>query len=144
MINDENAKRIIDACPSLFASMRHEEDGATILPIHFGFECGNGWTDLLVELCERIQKQLNTMPKDIAEEFVAIQVKEKYGTLRFYLSHYDETVESFISEAEKKSSTVCQECGKQGKLRGKVWYYTACDEHTRPCDLEDANCEKLP
>lgn len=135
-MNDENSQRIIEACPSLFSTMNE--------PICFYFECGDGWTDLLVELCQNIQKYLSTLPRDCAEDFVALQVKEKYGTLRFYLSSHDEQIELYIQDAEKRSASTCEQCGKPGKNRGQMWLYTACDEHTRPEDLGSVSESELP
>lgn len=133
-MNDENTTRIITACPSLFSTMNEQvdamEQGRYFTPIAFGFECGDGWAEILVELCEKIQARLKDLPKEVAEDLVALQVKEKYGTLRFYLSSHDDVIESFIKEAEEKSAHTCETCGKTGKLRGKFWYYAACDEHT--------------
>lgn len=146
-MNDENTKRIIEACPSLYESMEEERDKMVTQPFHpiaFGFECGDGWADLLVELSQNIQKCLNTLPRDCVEDIVALQVKEKYGTLRFYLSCYDETIELYIRDAEKKSAKTCEQCGKPGKGRGSVWFYTACDEHTRKEDLNPLPESEMP
>lgn len=134
-MNEQNTKRIIEACPSLFESMDFHNE-SVVFPISFYFECHDGWADLLVELCENIQKHLNTMPKDMVRELVALQVKEKYGTLRFYISGYDETLDKLIVDAEEKSATICEMCGKPGKVRGSLWLYTACDEHTQENDLK--------
>lgn len=139
-MNDENTKKIINACPSLFSTMLDEQDnftqGTFFTPITFGFECGDGWANLLIEVCENIQKYLKTLPQEIANDIVALQVKEKYGTLRFYMSCYDEQIEAHIKNAEKKSSCICEQCGAPGKLRGKFWLYTACDQHTKKEDLD--------
>jgi hypothetical protein len=137
-MNTKNTERIINACPSLFASM-NTGDGDHFYPINFGFECGDGWADILVELCQKIEQYLKTMPKEHADLFVALQVKEKFGTLRFYVSQYDESIEALIVDAEKKSARVCEQCGKPGTLRGHAWFYTACDEHTHEIDLVDEN-----
>lgn len=131
-MNEENTRRIIAACPSLFDSMQEERDKIGTEPFHpiaFGFECGDGWADLLVELCEKIQVRLNQLTPDVAKEIVALQVKEKYGTLRFYLSCYDEVIDEFIREAERKSACTCEQCGNPGRVRGSFWCYAACDEH---------------
>lgn len=137
-MNDENTRRIIQACPSLFQTIHDEQenmlDGKVFSPIAFCFECGDGWVELLVDLCEKIQVRLNEMGSE-SKEIVALQVKEKYGTLRFYLSTYDEAIEAFIKEAERKSSCICEQCGRPGSVRGKFWLYTACVEHTREEDL---------
>lgn len=58
----------------------------------------------------------------------ATQVKEKFGSMRYYLSATDQMYE-LAREAEAKSATICEECGKPGSLRGIGWYNTLCDEH---------------
>lgn len=146
-MNGENTRRIIAACPSIFDSMQEERDKMGIEPFHpiaFGFECGDGWADLLVELCEKIQSRLNTFEPQVASEIVALQVKEKYGTLRFYISAYDDTIGGYIREAEKKSAVTCERCGKVGSVRGSVWLYAACDEHTREQDLNPLPESEMP
>jgi hypothetical protein len=63
------------------------------------------------------------------------QVKEKFGTLRYYCSGNDR-IYRFIHLAEILSSAICETCGKPGKLYTNGWWYTACKEHVRPEDLE--------
>lgn len=134
-MNTENTKKIIDACPSLFLDIETQRDnwekGIIFTPIAFGFECGDGWTDLLVELCSKIQSHLKTIPEEEAKNIVAVQVKEKYGTLRFYLSCEDDAISDFIRDATIKSSMTCETCGKPGKVLGESWLYCACPEHSR-------------
>ena len=56
----------------------------------------------------------------------ATQVKEKFGTLRFYAPGND-LIFGWIVEAEKESETTCEDCGKKGKLREDLgWYLTLC------------------
>lgn len=56
------------------------------------------------------------------------QIKEKYGTLRWYMTSYLPEIEEIISEAEKQSETTCEVCGKPGSLRTDGWLKTLCDE----------------
>lgn len=56
----------------------------------------------------------------------ASQVKEKFGTLRFYMTAETKEMRPIIEEAERKSAVTCEQCGKKGKLRGNGWLYTAC------------------
>jgi hypothetical protein len=56
----------------------------------------------------------------------ASQVKEKYGTLRFYMTYETDEMAEIIAAAEHKSGKTCEECGKPGTLRGHGWYYTRC------------------
>jgi hypothetical protein len=58
----------------------------------------------------------------------ASQVKEKLGGMRFYLTYYNEELESIISEAQKKSYTICECCGAEGKLTYDGWCKTLCDK----------------
>lgn len=60
----------------------------------------------------------------------AVQIKEKFGTLRFYTNTSDRYIDGLISMAESMSSITCETCGKPGHLRGGGWVYAACDEHT--------------
>jgi hypothetical protein len=60
---------------------------------------------------------------------VAVQVKEKFGGLRFYVQaatskHYD-----YISFAESMSYRTCEECGAPGKTYTDGWHMTLCDIH---------------
>jgi len=69
----------------------------------------------------------------------ASQIKEKFGTLRFYLTCGTDKMHEYASMAEEMSSNRCEQCGKYGKLRGNGWLYTACDEHTKEQDKVEEN-----
>jgi hypothetical protein len=75
--------------------------------------------------------------KEPIPQVIAVQVKEKFGTLRFYVDGGNEATYAMISMAESMSARTCEKCGAPGKLRGKTWLYTACDEHTEECDKFD-------
>ena len=74
-----------------------------------------------------------------AEQMVptVVQVKEKFGSLRFYINGGTEEHYNYIRFAEHLSARTCETCGAPGKMRGQGWYYTACDEHTEEGDLHD-------
>lgn len=99
----------------------------------FDFECGDGWFDLLKELIERLKAILedrnNRIDPDEDFPMVVNQVKEKYGTLRFYMSCSTDRMDDAIEEAEKKSANTCENCGKPGTLGQKNhWYMVRCEE----------------
>lgn len=103
----------------------------------WGFECSDGWEPLIREASEKLEPLIEQYIKDNPEDEhppTSSQVKEKYGTLRWYMAFSTEDMDKIISEAEDKSETTCEICGKSGKLRGKGWYYTACSEHTKDND----------
>jgi len=92
------------------------------------FDCNDGWYDILLELSEGIKKLIEEGKED--KDFFVIQVKEKYGTLRYYTSSYrSEELEELIDKAEEKSAVTCELCGKPGELRDiGHWYTTMCTE----------------
>jgi len=92
-------------------------------------EVGNGWCQLLDNLCEHIQSYIDNNKHLNIEQLEATQVKEKFGTLRFYSSGGNEYIRGFISHAEWLSSSTCELCGdtKTAKLRGNAWLTTQCD-----------------
>lgn len=93
-------------------------------------------------IAKTIQQSLEQGERQVPPEIpqvVAVQVKEKFGTLRFYYDGGDEYIHGLASMAEWVSSVTCEECGERGKLRGSGWVYTACDKHTRPEDLIKEN-----
>jgi hypothetical protein len=85
------------------------------------FECGKGWADIILELSESIEAILDRNPD--LQEIYAVQVKEKYGTLHFYLSTYTEEIDDLIQTAEALSSITCECCGK---MKDKRWLEVRC------------------
>lgn len=82
----------------------------------FGIECGVGWKTLyepLILLCKR-------------EKVEILQIKEKFGTLRFYVGAAPEHVHVAIDDAESRSAETCELCGAPGKLCGDYWMMTRC------------------
>ena len=87
---------------------------------------GKGWAPLI----NRVFDKLETIKGSIK----IVQVKEKWGGLRIYTDYSNKELDKVIYDAEKESLEICEVCGKPGKLRGKTWYYTSCDEHIKPGD----------
>lgn len=54
------------------------------------------------------------------------QVKEKFGTLRFYCGG-TEAIDKYIHMAERLSAITCESCGKPGKAYDSGWIRTLCD-----------------
>ena len=69
---------------------------------------------------------------------VAMQVKEKYGTLRFYVNGATDAQYNYIDFAELMSGRTCEECGKPGQTYYMGWHRTLCDEHADENYGEDA------
>jgi len=118
--------------PNLYAD-RNGDMKSTLMC--WGFECQDGWEPLIRELSEKLEKLIVEYKKEYpsAEHSPrAMQVKEKYGTLRFYMTTSTAEMESLIDEAESKSAKTCEDCGAIGKLRGGGWLRTLCNK----CETE--------
>lgn len=86
------------------------------------FSVGNGWLGILENTIKELIK--------LGWDKQIIQVKEKFGGLRFYVSNLPEKGINIIIEAEKESYETCEVCGEPGKQHLiKGWYHTLCEEH---------------
>lgn len=142
--------------PKIF---RQKDDDMTSTCMCWGFECGNGWYNIIDTLCLHIQNLIDRPAEEIAryegliskgdlsedivqfyknkieeekgkliDQIEATQVKEKYGSLRFYTNIFNEDVEALISFAESLSEVTCEKCGSFGKPNEKGWIVTLCDK----------------
>ena len=104
--------------------------------MHWGMECGDGWYDLLDKLLAKLDYLFSVSGVQV----IADQIKEKYGTLRFYYHEVGganspvvhDIIENVITMAENMSERVCENTGKDGVLctRGG-WYKTLSYEEAR-------------
>jgi len=115
-----------------------------------------GWHPPLMRLCAGIDALLTDQE---AEQCEVMQIKEKFGGLRFYvrlgqaerismdISSPDgervrlealcvdaepdtlARIHLLIREAEAEAARTCEDCGELGKLRRDSWSRTLCDGH---------------
>jgi len=95
----------------------------------WGFDVGDGWHALIRRASEKLEALILKLPEDQRAEVCASQVKEKYGTLRYYLTSETEEMSAIVREAEQASAITCEDCGAPGTLRRGGWWRTVCD----PC-----------
>jgi hypothetical protein len=87
---------------------------------------GKGWHDLLCDLTDKLFY--------LGWDGGLDQVKEKFGTLRFYWRNNitdpmkSKIAEDLASYTECKSGWTCESCGGFGKTRGDGWVHTMCDK----------------
>ena len=136
-MDETKQRRLQSRFPMLYRDL-----GMNDTSLLYGLCVGDGWFDLLWKLSEDLEK--------LDPALVANQVKEKFGTLRFYLAQSDlemchetgdvfslapqskgERVRERIRLAEKQSAGTCEKCGAPGKLHREGYWHVAC-----------ANCEK--
>lgn len=63
----------------------------------------------------------------------AVQVKEKYGTLRFYTNYYDPVIDQLVMMAELMTTRICSRCGSaQDIIETTGWISFTCS-HCLQC-----------
>lgn len=115
----------------------------------WGFDCGDGWYQVLDSLCANIQHHIDWSHKnhewdlkwnkehpedqrsvrEIIPQVVATQVKEKFGGLRFYYNGGDDAIDGMVRMAESWAGHTCEICGNPGKSNNEGWISTLCDKH---------------
>ena len=176
-MRDELDSLLCKTYPKMFVE-RHKPMQETCMC--WGFECGDGWFNIIDQLCSNIQhyidwternykrdveyntavteakngntagleeyfKDMYRIDDRIAEaidgplrevkepptQVVVNQVKEKFGTLRFYYTGGDDQIRGMVSMAESMSGVTCEECGAPGTTGGRGWISTLCDVHRK-------------
>lgn len=133
---------------------RDRHASATSTCMVWGFSCGDGWFNIINTLSADLSypyehaksryefmveqnKPADTiavakleMDRLLENHPLAVQVKEKFGTLRFYADNISPDQDKYIAFFENMSARTCEVCGKRGKLRTGGWLRTLCGEHT--------------
>jgi hypothetical protein len=116
-------EKLVEKYPEIFAD-RHGDKRETLMC--WGFACGDGWYWLIDRLCSSLQwdTDMNGEP-----QVVAVQVKEKFGVLCFYVKTATPEQHSMIRFAESLSAHICEDCGtteNMGKTSG--WLKNICED----------------
>ena len=122
LMTPEHDAVLCAAFPSLFR-LRHaspQESG-----MGRGFECGDGWYELLLGLCAEVERHAAAAGIDP----VVVQVKEKFGELRVYVDGGDDAVERLVDQAVGRSHGICACCGGPGTRRDDSFRSARCAEH---------------
>jgi len=109
--------------------------------MHWGFQCDDGWYDLIYNLSDCVQRYIDYNQKynpDIQQVEVTC-VKEKFGGLCWYVINSNEYIRGIILFANHMSLKTCEKCGSQGKLRikDKCLYKTVCDKCAQELRFDD-------
>lgn len=119
--------KLVKAFPNLYRD-RYSNMQSTAMC--WGFECGEGWFQLIWDLSEKLESLIIKFKEENPDcEFLpaAVQVKEKFGGLRFYMTSATDEMYELISEAESKAEQTCERCGAPGTANSDGWITTLCD-----------------
>lgn len=123
-MNDFNSSRLLSTYPLLYRKLRE-----------FGFECGDGWFDLIWQLSADIESaaHLKNIPETL-EAWPAVTIlKQKFGSLRLSFSEevaLSEDICSLVDKACEHSRRTCESCGAPANMcpspRPGGWVRTLC------------------
>ena len=116
-------EKLVEKYPKIFAD-RHGDKMKTAMC--WGFACGDGWYWLFDKLCSQLQWNID---KNGQPQVVASQVKEKFGTLNFYVQSATPEQHAQISFAESLSADICESCGTTENMgRTSGWLRNICED----------------
>jgi len=135
--------------PKLYTECGEEQPFAL-----FGFECNDGWFRLILWLSTYIQDyidQHNRWAEKYPDQYKPIpqvkvaQVKEKFGTLRYYYSGGDDKIGAVVQFAEYLSSNICETTGKTDNVgrNTKGWIKTHHKDLSKSKDFIPVDDEEL-
>ncbi len=139
----ENTLKLYDVFPRLYRG-RVKSAQASLMSI--GFDCGDGWFDLIWTLSQQIEdaaRRVGLKPQS-NEWPETTQVKQKMGMLRFYLDNPTEAMTKLIDKAEERSAKTCEICGNLGSTSKSFLVKTLCDKHEKEKLLESFIVRKMP
>ena len=133
-MSPENDKKLCEKYPKIFA-----QRGGSMLEtcMFWGLAVGDGWYDLIDSLCLCLQHHADNAPLGTKPETygwsedaqaVAAQVKEKFGSLRFYTDGGDAVTYGMIQLAEVLSARICEDCGNKATVRTKGYIRNLCGD----------------
>jgi len=158
--NGSSDPRVVDAVNRLCGDLVHSqekrrEDIEARYPRVFGggtdspdksvgtvyWEFGYGWDSLIENLAAAIDREIERDPS-LAEgdtPFQILQMKEKFGTLRFYYAGGNDRIRGLVDMTENLSGSVCEICGSLGTLckrKNGSWIKTLCEDCAIRMDYE--------
>jgi hypothetical protein len=132
-MKDELDRQLCEKYPLIFADRNKSMMESCMF---WGFEHGDGWYPIIDSLCDNIQNHIDWQTKQgkTVPQVVATQVKEKFGTLRFYYNGGDDVIDGMVRMAESWSAVACEECGAPGTQNSRGWIKTLCETHRKERD----------
>lgn len=133
-MNDELEAALKENYPTVFSLLNEPPENEELRPTIslYGCQCDDGWYRLIDAVAAEIERY-NNRAGDDEDPVVAVQVKEKFGGLRFYTDHSPEGVYHVINHAQYLSKMVCELCGEMetARIRKNVGprYKCLCDAH---------------
>jgi len=119
----ELEKKLVEKYPKIFQMVESTPQESCMA---WGICTGDGWYWIIDKLCESLQYNTDNNKHP---QIVAAQVKEKFGTLRFYVNSATESQYEVIHFVESLTYDICEECGttKDVSQNKGGWISTRCN-----------------
>jgi len=107
------------------------------------FEFNDGWFELIYDLGMKILGYCNAKKIELPQ---IRQIKEKFGTLRFYYidKSNNEQIREWVRDAESRSEFICEKCGELGELRvDNGRWGVVCSNHSSPTSLSLSEYQEM-
>lgn len=100
------------------------------------FACGDGWLDIIENLATKLETLIQNFKKEnpnVSDDDLPCcsDVKQKWGSLRFYMCGETPEMGQAIEEAEEASFNTCESCGKPGEMIITRGCFVACEKCAR-------------
>lgn len=119
MMKPENFDKLKSSYPLLFAKIKY-------------VDCSDGWFSLLNSLSSYIESWIKNLPVEMHEQLYVVQIKSKFGGLRYYMNQSTPCMDGAIALAEDMSNNMCEECGAPGEHKVIAnYYWTLCEKHNQ-------------
>ena len=125
-MKQENEEYLCTVFPKILVNRSNENE-----PLFYGIECSDGWFNIINQLCQNIQSHIiwRNTKEEVVQQVVVTQIKEKFGSLRFYYNGGDEYIAGLVSMAESMSGVTCEVCGDKGESSSEGWIKVLCEAH---------------
>jgi len=98
-----------------------EDEFSDILEQCWEISIYDGWTEIVYDLLSEIRKNF--------PQVKVVQIKQKFGGLRFYVDNSSKEFNDLITAAEVKANQTCEITGEKGSERSiNGWIYTVSDQ----------------
>ena len=121
-MNEKNTNELLKKYPVVFGQYKLPP---TQTAMCWGFEHGDGWysiIDCLAFIIQRENERVQEQDKG-AEPMQAVQVKQKFAGLRFYMNYETDIVHGAIRMAESMSYRICEDCGSTQDVKFTSSFY---------------------
>ena len=129
-MSPEKTEQLYSAFPGLY---RGKDKIPQESLMYQGFECDDGWFDLIWKLSAGIENaaRIEGLDPDGDGWPEATQVKQKFGALRFYIRNASDEIRTLIGEAVEASEKICEICGAPGSrdINNRRNVKTVCADH---------------